>query len=129
VLRPEEREDRELEVVRLALEQLQDACVLAVREAELAVEGLFRDRAQAVSLAVEDDGTEKRIASSSPRCLLPRCARILKLGTFGSPGMPPASRSRPVPENDASIPLGIVRARPHTATAALRLRSSSRDPP
>jgi hypothetical protein len=52
VLRPEEREDRELEVVRLALEQLQDARVLAVREAELAVEGLFRDRAQAVSLAV-----------------------------------------------------------------------------
>ncbi len=46
VLRPEEREDGELEVVRLALEQLQDARVLAVREAELAVKGLFRDRAQ-----------------------------------------------------------------------------------
>jgi hypothetical protein len=55
VLRPEERKDRELEVVRLALEQLQDARVLAVRKAELAVEGLFRDRAQTVSLAAAAD--------------------------------------------------------------------------
>ena len=81
-------------MVRLALEQLQDARVLAVREAELAVEGLFRDRAQTVSLAVEDDAMEKRIAPSSRRCLLPRCARILKLGTFGSPGVPLASSCR-----------------------------------
>jgi hypothetical protein len=43
VLRPEEREDSELEVVRLALEQLLDTRVLPVREAELAVEWLFRD--------------------------------------------------------------------------------------
>ena len=56
VLGPEEREDGELEVVRLALEQLQDARVLAVREAELAVKGLFRDRAQTVSLAAASDG-------------------------------------------------------------------------
>jgi hypothetical protein len=59
VLRPEEREDRELEVVRLAPEQLQDARVLAVREAELAVEGLFRDRAQRVSLAAASDGPSR----------------------------------------------------------------------
>ena len=52
VLRPEEREDGELEVVRLALEQLADSRVLPVREAELAVEWLFRDGAQDVSLAV-----------------------------------------------------------------------------
>jgi hypothetical protein len=34
VFGPEEREDRQLEVVRLPLEQLDDACQLAVREAE-----------------------------------------------------------------------------------------------
>jgi hypothetical protein len=34
VLRPEEREDRQLEVVRLALEQIDDAVELPVREAE-----------------------------------------------------------------------------------------------
>ena len=47
VLRPHQREDRELEVVRLALEQRDDTIVLAVREPELAVERLFRDGAQA----------------------------------------------------------------------------------
>jgi hypothetical protein len=43
VLRPEQREDGELEVVRLALQQLPDAVELPVREAELAMERLFRD--------------------------------------------------------------------------------------
>jgi hypothetical protein len=51
VLRPEEREDGELEVVRLALEQFLDTGVLPVREAELAVDGLFRDEAQNSILA------------------------------------------------------------------------------
>ena len=51
VLRPEEREDGELEVVRLAPQQLEDALELPVREAELAMERLFRDGAQEVSLA------------------------------------------------------------------------------
>ena len=56
VLRPEEREDGELEVVRLALEQRDDTGELPVREAELAVEWLFHDGAQAVSLtAARDD--------------------------------------------------------------------------
>ena len=41
VLRPEEREDRELEVVRLALEQLLDTVEFPVRQAEGAVERLF----------------------------------------------------------------------------------------
>ena len=50
VLRPEQREDGELEMVRLALQQLEDAVVLPVREAELAVEWLFRDEAQDASL-------------------------------------------------------------------------------
>ena len=44
VLRPEEREDRELEVVRLAPHQRDDAGELPVREAELSMERLFRDR-------------------------------------------------------------------------------------
>ena len=55
VLRPEQREDGELEVVRLALEQLVDTGVLPVREAELAVERLFRDGAQEASLAAAVD--------------------------------------------------------------------------
>jgi hypothetical protein len=38
VLRPEEREDRELEVVRVALQKVADAVELPVRETERAVE-------------------------------------------------------------------------------------------
>jgi hypothetical protein len=51
VLGPEKREHGELEVVRLAVEQRDDAIELPVREAELAMERLFRDRAQEISLA------------------------------------------------------------------------------
>jgi hypothetical protein len=46
VLRPEQREDRELEVVRVAREQFADTLELAVREAERAMERLFRDPRQ-----------------------------------------------------------------------------------
>jgi hypothetical protein len=46
VLRPEEREDGELEVVRLALEERADPVELPVREAEGAVERLFCDPRQ-----------------------------------------------------------------------------------
>jgi hypothetical protein len=63
VLRPEQREDGQLEMVRLTLEQLLDARVLPVREAELAVEWLFRDRAQETSLAAPPD-----VSVASPRC-------------------------------------------------------------
>jgi hypothetical protein len=52
VLRPEEGEDLELEVVRLAVEQRDDASELPVREAEPAMERVFRDRAQEASLDV-----------------------------------------------------------------------------
>jgi hypothetical protein len=45
VLGPEQREDRQLEVVRRPPEQLSDTVELPVREAEAAVER-FRDRAQ-----------------------------------------------------------------------------------
>ncbi len=51
VLRPEQREDGQLEVVRLAPQQRDDAVELPVREAELAMERLFRDGAQETSLA------------------------------------------------------------------------------
>ena len=46
VLRPEQREDGELEVVRLAAEQVADKVELSVGETEGAVERLFRYRRQ-----------------------------------------------------------------------------------
>jgi hypothetical protein len=46
VLRPEQREDGELEVVRLPPEQVADTVELSVREAECAVERLFGDPRQ-----------------------------------------------------------------------------------
>jgi hypothetical protein len=46
VLRPEEREDCELEVVRVAPEQFADTVELPVREAESAMERLFGDPRQ-----------------------------------------------------------------------------------
>jgi hypothetical protein len=46
VLRPEQREDGELEVIGLAGEQLDDARVLGVGEAECLVQRLFRDARQ-----------------------------------------------------------------------------------
>jgi hypothetical protein len=48
VLRPEEREDGELEMVRLALEQLLDTVELPVGQPEGAVERLFGDPRQRV---------------------------------------------------------------------------------
>ena len=46
VLRPQEREDRELEMVRLALHQLADSVELPVGQAEGAMQRLFGDRRQ-----------------------------------------------------------------------------------
>jgi hypothetical protein len=48
VLRPEQREDRELEVVRLAREQLTDSVVLGVGKTERPMERLFGDPRQRV---------------------------------------------------------------------------------
>ncbi len=48
VLRPEEREDGKLEVVRVALQQFADSRVLAIGETERAVERLFGDPRQRV---------------------------------------------------------------------------------
>ncbi len=46
VLRPEEREDGQLERIRVPLEQVADTFVFPVRQAERAMERLFGDRAQ-----------------------------------------------------------------------------------
>ena len=51
VLRPEEREDRELEVVRVTREQRADALVLPVGEAEGAMERLLRHAAQRIRVS------------------------------------------------------------------------------
>jgi hypothetical protein len=48
VLRPEQREDRELEVVRLPLEQFADTRELTVGETEGPVERLFEDPRQVI---------------------------------------------------------------------------------
>jgi hypothetical protein len=48
VLRPQQREDRQLEMVRVAVEQLADTVELPVGETERAVERLFRDLRQVV---------------------------------------------------------------------------------
>jgi len=50
VLRPEEREDGELEVVRLGACQGADTVELPVRETEQTMEGLFGDRTQRASV-------------------------------------------------------------------------------
>ena len=68
VLGPEEREDRELEVVRLPLEQVDDARVLPVGQAEGSVEGVFGDPGQALSVPVPPDafaigGSKRRAAA------------------------------------------------------------------
>jgi hypothetical protein len=48
VLGPEQREDRQLEVIGLALQQIDDARVLGVGEAERLVQRLFRDSRQEI---------------------------------------------------------------------------------
>jgi hypothetical protein len=55
VLGPQQREDRELEVVRVALQERPDAVELRVRETEGAVERLCGDRAQEPILAPAAD--------------------------------------------------------------------------
>jgi hypothetical protein len=62
VLGPEQREHRELEVVREPSEQLADTVELAVGQAEAAVER-FRDRAQAGIVSGASDGSRPRLCS------------------------------------------------------------------
>ena len=72
VLRPEEGEDRELEVVRLTLQQSADAVVLPVRQAERAVERCLRDRAQGLPTLAPPVDSRKPMACGSTR---PRASR------------------------------------------------------
>jgi hypothetical protein len=58
MLGPEEGEDCELEMVRLAAEERSDADELPVSESECAVERLFRDAAQRT--------TQRRSLAASP---------------------------------------------------------------
>jgi predicted transcriptional regulator len=51
VLGPEQREDRELEVVRLTFEKAPDSLELIVREPQRAVQRLFRNLRQEVSVS------------------------------------------------------------------------------
>jgi hypothetical protein len=64
VLRPEQREDGQLEVVGEAAEQVADTVELAVGQAEAAVEW-FRDRAQEGSVSAASDVDLTRDASES----------------------------------------------------------------
>jgi hypothetical protein len=59
VLGPQQREDLELEVVGLAVEERDDAGELPVREAEPTMERVFRDETQAASLAVGSVATTR----------------------------------------------------------------------
>ena len=56
VLRPEQREDGELEVVRVAAEQLPDSVELPVGQTERPMERLFGDRSQRASIARASGG-------------------------------------------------------------------------
>jgi len=60
VLRPQQREDGELEVVGLAPEQLDDARVLGIGEAERLVQRLFRDPRQ----EIESNRLTRRVQST-----------------------------------------------------------------
>ena len=77
VLRPEQREDGELEVVRLALEQLADTVELPVGETERAVERLFRDLRQAASLAREGRRPRRRYPERDDAAPTARCSSSL----------------------------------------------------
>ena len=112
VLRPEEREDGELEVVRLALQQLLDTGVLPVREAELAVEWLFRDGAQEASLA---DGLLTALADQG-RCGSPHIrATPVRLPSTSreSPRRPPPA----APLRDLGLVVPLHQARRRRARA------------
>jgi hypothetical protein len=66
VLGPEEREDRELEVVRVAAEKLPDSIRLPVGEAEGAMERLFRDLRQVIQSSRGSGGPTSSGGRSTP---------------------------------------------------------------
>ena len=71
VLRPEEREDRELEMVRVAPEQLPDTVGLPVGQTEGAMKGLGGDLRQVIQCI---RGLRRNLTRTRPRCVsLGRC--------------------------------------------------------
>ena len=98
VLRPEQREHGELEVVGLAMQQRDDAVELPVREAELAMERLFRDLAQEASLAAGVGGAPGSAARSTRRAStsVARCPGAISASCSCCPrsGAPRSSSSR-----------------------------------
>ena len=103
VLRPEQREDGELEVVRVAPQELADTVELPVGETERPVER-FRDLAQTTIVSGRDDTTFAPRGPARPR-ILPGCRR-------SSDESPRSRSSRP--------------SSPRTTAASARSRSSAR---
>jgi hypothetical protein len=64
VLRPEEREDRELEVVRLALEKIANTVELLVGETEGSMQRLLDDRAQRSMVTATPAGARRSLRAS-----------------------------------------------------------------
>jgi hypothetical protein len=93
VLGPEQREDRQLEVIRLALEQLDDTGELPVRQTEGpvqrdVVDRLFRDRVQAASVSAAPDDPCRRSGMSArdaSRALSPSHVRRGRVGKANRP--------------------------------------------
>ena len=106
VLRPEQREDGELEVVRLPLEQFVDTGVLPVCKTELTVDGLFRDGAQDLSLAAPPDGHDH--APSRPPSQ-PRRAAHLPASSTGRIVRETPSTSAQSSTESAYVPSGACR--------------------
>ena len=67
VLRPEQREDGELEVVRLPAEQRVDAVVLPVRQAESAMKRLVRNAGQGTTQGASLPSRSDRTARAPAR--------------------------------------------------------------
>ena len=92
VLRPEEREDGQLEVVRPASEQCLDTVELPVREAERAVQRAVSNGAQEASPTISSraEGEEGSSSLGSKRCAaMSSCS-----GSWPPPGARPTSSSR-----------------------------------
>ena len=91
VLGPEQREDRELEVIRVPAEQVADSLELAVRQPEGAMKRLFRYRRQ----IPESSRLTGRVGGSF----------YAAMRNFGSTGRPGRARSR---RPDGQSPYGLL---------------------
>ena len=141
VLRPEQREDRELEVVRLALEKTPDPLELRVSQPERAVQRLFRDLAQAASLSPASDGTVRRdpqllVVDQPARRDLGRVVplhqgrrpRLLASGDDGDPARVRGAPARRLPRRDARLPRGVRRRSRRRLARPRDRRRQRRDP-